>query len=67
MKYEYDFSRAAKNPYIANIGVQLTLSLDLDTAEFFEEHAALNKISCEEAISQYLTDCAAKKRQLSWT
>ena len=67
MKYEYDFSFAIKNPCIAKIGVQLTLSLDLDTVEFFEEHAASNKISCEEAISQYLTDCAAKKRQLSWT
>jgi len=43
MKYEYDFSFAIKNPYIAKIGVQLTLSLDLDTVEFFEEHAALTK------------------------
>ena len=46
---------------------QFTLSLQPEVMDFFETQAALHGISCEEMINRYLSDCAAKKRQLSWT
>ena len=67
MKEEYDFSCAAKNPYAWKADSQLTISLHPDVMDFFKTQAAAHGVSCEDVICRYLSDCAAKKRQLSWT
>lgn len=36
MKAEYDFSSAKKNPYAKKLKSQLTITIDVDTIDYFK-------------------------------
>jgi len=44
MKKHYDFSTSVKNPYLSKAKKQLTIRLDEDTVEYFNELAEKNGI-----------------------
>lgn len=67
MRDEYDFSGARKNPYTKKLKKQITINLDAEVVEYFKMQAAASGIPYQTLINFYLSDCAANKRQLSWT
>ena len=67
MREEYDFSGARKNPYAKKLKKQITINLDTEVIDYFKAQAAVTGIPYQQLINSYLVDCAAKKRQLSWT
>ena len=67
MKEEYDFSGARRNPYAKKLKKQITINLDSDVIDYFEAQSSATGITYQHLINFYLSDCAAKKRQLSWT
>lgn len=68
MKAEYDFSKAAKNPYAKKLKKQITINIDGDTIEYFKSQSEISGIPYQTLINLYLTDCATNKKQLqvSW-
>ena len=67
MREEYDFSGARKNPYAKRLKKQITINLDCEVIDYFKAQAVTTGIPYQQLINSYLSDCAAKKRQLSWT
>lgn len=67
MKEEYDFSGARRNPYAKKLKKQITINLDSDVIDYFEAQSSATGIPYQQLINFYLSDCAAKKRQLPWT
>ena len=67
MRAEYDFSKAAKNPY-AKQKKQITINIDVSTIEYFKNLSLQKGIPYQVLINLYLSDCAEKHRQLelSW-
>ena len=66
MREEYDFSNACKNPYAKKLKKQITINLDCEVIDYFKAQAVATGIPYQQLINSYLSDCAAKKRQLSW-
>ncbi len=68
MREEYDFSGARKNPYTQKLKKQITINIDSDTIQFFENMSHSSGIPYQTLINLYLSDCAANNRQLhlSW-
>lgn len=64
MREEYDFSQAKKNPYVKKQKKQITINLDADTIDYFKVQSDNSGIPYQTLINLYLTDCAAKKKQL---
>ena len=64
MRKKYDFSEAQLNPYMNKQQVQVTLSLDVETINYFKEQAASSGIPYQTLINLYLGDCAKNKREL---
>ena len=64
MKEEYDFS----NPYVKKLKKQITINLDVDTIDYFKRQAEATGVPYQTLINLYLSDCAARKKelQLSW-
>ena len=69
MRQEYDFSKAAKNPYAAKLKKQITINLNTSTIEYFKKESEDTGIPYQTLINLYLMDCAEKKRklQIQWT
>ena len=67
MREEYDFSGARKNPYAQKLKKQITINLDSEVIDYFKAQASATGIPYQQLINFYLSDCAAKKKQLSWT
>ena len=67
MRDEYDFSNARKNPYAKRLRKQITINLDAEVVDYFKAQAAVSGIPYQKLINFYLSDCAANKKQLSWT
>jgi predicted DNA binding CopG/RHH family protein len=65
MRKEYDFSKAKKNPYAAQLKKQVTIRLDEGTVEYFKNLAQESGIPYQTLINLYLRDCAAAGRKLS--
>jgi predicted DNA binding CopG/RHH family protein len=65
MRKEYDFSKAKKNPYAAQLKKQVTIRLDEGTVEYFKKLAQEAGIPYQTLINLYLRDCAAAGRKLS--
>ena len=63
MRAEYDFSNASKNPYIKQLQRQVTIRLDVASADYFKALAAEMGISYQNLISLYLQECAAQKKK----
>lgn len=71
MRKHYDFSKAQKNPYAKRLKRQLTIRLDEDTIQYFQDLSADTAIPYQTLINLYLRECAASKKKevvpLNWT
>ena len=65
MKRHYDFSIAAKNPYITQPKQSVTIRLDEPTLAYFQALAAETDLPYQSLISLYLRDCADSERRLT--
>jgi hypothetical protein len=63
MRTEYDFSKARKNPYAAQLNKQITIRLDKDSIGYFKGISEQVGISNQSLIDLYLRDCAAQNRK----
>jgi uncharacterized protein (DUF4415 family) len=68
MRKRYDFSKARPNPYARRLKKQVTIRLDRDALEYFQQLAAETGIPYQTLINLYLKECAAsgKRLRLSW-
>lgn len=69
MREEYDIQNLnpRKNPYSNRLKKQITINLDSDTVDYFKEQSRNSGIPYQTLINLYLSDCAAKKRELQMT
>jgi uncharacterized protein (DUF4415 family) len=65
MRKEYDFSKAKKNPYAAQLKKQITIRLDGEAIEYFKGISESVGIPYQSLINLYLRDCAATHRKLN--
>lgn len=63
MKDEYDFSRARRNPYAAQLKQAVVIPLDADSAAYFQTLAEELHITTEALIHQYLRNCVKQRRK----
>ena len=61
MREHYDFSNAIKNPYIARLKQQITISLDVKVINYFKTIAKETGIPYENIINDYLLNCLKDK------
>ena len=68
MRKEYDFTKAAKNPYAKRLKQQVTIRLDTTVIEYFRDLALKLGIPYQNLVNLYLRECAAerKKPSLKW-
>jgi predicted DNA binding CopG/RHH family protein len=69
MRKEYDFSKARKNPYAAQLKKQITIRLDEESIEYFKGVSEEVGIPYQSLINIYLRECAAtnRKLELKWS
>lgn len=65
MRAEYDFSKAVKNPYAAQLKKQITIRLDEESINYFKSISADVGIPYQSLINLYLRDCATSNRKLN--
>ena len=65
MRAEYDFSKAVKNPYAAQLKKQITIRLDEESIRYFKSISEGVGIPYQSLINLYLRDCAASNRKLN--
>ena len=65
MRENYDFSKSVKNPYSQQLKEQVTIDLEKDIIQYFEEIAQETGISYLNLINLYLRECMENKRKLS--
>ncbi len=65
MRKNYDFSKAAKNPFSKQLKKAVTIRLNPDVIEYFKGLAADTGMPYQTLIDLYLRDCAMKGRRLS--
>ncbi|MEA5618781.1 antitoxin [Cronbergia sp. UHCC 0137] len=65
MRENYDFSKSVKNPYSKQLKEQVTVDLEKDVIQYFEEIAQETGISYLNLINLYLRECMENKRKLS--
>ena len=65
MRTEYDFSKAVKNPYAAQLKKQITIRLDEESISYFKSISENVGIPYQSLINLYLRDCAASNRKLN--
>ena len=65
MRKEYDFSKARKNPYAAQLKKQVTIRLDEESISYFKSLSEEVGIPYQSLINLYLRDCAASHRRLN--
>jgi predicted DNA binding CopG/RHH family protein len=68
MRKQYDFSKATKNPYAAQLKKPVTIRLDESSITYFKSMAEETGIAYQSLINLYLKECAAsgKKLKLAW-
>ncbi len=64
MRSEYDFSKAVKNPYAAQLKKQITIRLDEESIRYFKSISEGVGIPYQSLINLYLRDCATSNRKL---
>ena len=67
MLENYDFSNGTRNPYAGRLNKQITISIDAQTAEYFQDLAKKTGIPYPKLINLYLADCVKNNRQLAWS
>ncbi|MEO8385580.1 MAG: BrnA antitoxin family protein [Betaproteobacteria bacterium] len=65
MRKHYDFSKAIKNPYAAQLKKSVTIRLDEGAISYFKGMAEETGIPYQSLINLYLRDCAASGKKLS--
>jgi predicted DNA binding CopG/RHH family protein len=65
MRKEYDFTKAKKNPYAAQLKKQITIRLDEESIGYFKAISQDAGIPYQSLINLYLRDCAATNRKLN--
>ena len=65
MRENYDFSKSVKNPYSQQLKEQITIDLEKDIIQYFEEIAQETGISYLNLINLYWRECMENKRKLS--
>jgi uncharacterized protein (DUF4415 family) len=65
MRENYDFSKSVKNPYSQQLKEQVTIDLEKDIIQYFEEIAQEAGIPYLSLINIYLRECMENKRKLS--
>ena len=65
MRKDYDFSKARKNPYAAQLKKQITIRLDEESITYFKSISEEVGIPYQSLINLYLRDCAASHRKLN--
>ena len=66
MKKTYDFSTAKRNPYAKRLKRQLTIRLDTDTIDYFQELSREFAVPYQTLMNMYLRDCATTRRRPKW-
>jgi uncharacterized protein (DUF4415 family) len=68
MRKTYDFSKAKKNPYAAQLKKPVTIRLDEAAIAYFKGISEEVGIPYQSLINLYLRDCAASGRKIdmSW-
>jgi uncharacterized protein (DUF4415 family) len=64
MKKRYDFSKARPNPYAKRLKKAVTIRLDQDALEYFQNLAEETGIPYQTLINLYLRECATSKKKL---
>ena len=67
MKKHYDFSTAVRNPYAKRLKKQLTIRLDTETLNYFQELSREMSLPYQTLINMYLRECATSRRRPQWT
>ena len=70
MREEYDIKNLnpKRNPYSNRLKKQITININSNTIDYFQEQSQKSGIPYQTLINLYLTDCAEHKRKLdiSW-
>ena len=66
MKKEYDFSKGIKNPYTKLLKKQITININTDVLEYFQQMSEETGVPYQTLINFYLMDCMQNKRKLSF-
>lgn len=66
MKKNYDFSSAQPNPYAKRLKKQLTIRMDPDTLQYFQNLAGEFAIPYQTLMNMYLRECAALGLRPAW-
>lgn len=66
MKKHYDFSSARPNPYAKRLKKQLTIRMDPDTLQYFQNLAVEFAVPYQTLMNMYLRECAALGLRPAW-
>jgi hypothetical protein len=68
MRDEYDFSESMPNPYVKNLKPQVTIPVEDDVIQYFQQLAEETGIPYQNLMYLYLKDCVRSKRKpsLEW-
>ena len=66
MKKTYDFTKATPNPYAKRLKRQLTIRLDTDTIDYFQELSREFAVPYQTLMNMYLRECASARRRPQW-
>ncbi len=66
MKANYDFTGARRNPYAKRLKKQLTIRLDPETLQYFQDLAAELSLPYQTLMNSYLRQCAVTQLRPTW-
>ncbi len=67
MRKNYDFSTAVRNPYARRPKRQLTIRLDEQTIDYFQELSREMSLPYQTLMNMYLRDCAETRKRPHWS
>ena len=65
MRERYDFSTGRRNPYVKRLKRQVTIRLEQDTVDYFEDLSTDTGMPYPTLINLYLRDCATNRKKLA--
>ncbi len=68
MRDEYDFSQSVPNPYLSKLKQHVSIRLEENVLNYFQELAEQTGIPYQNLINLYLKDCVRNERKpsLEW-
>ncbi len=66
MRKHHDFSQGVRNPYAKRLKKQLTIRLDSETVDYFQDLAQEMSLPYQTLMNMYLRECAAERRRPHW-